>query len=355
MFLNKYNKRRVAFIDKKIKYYSRQAVKYIYILVILTFMLLFVGYLKFKPVFVVKLNGQEIGLVNNNVKVESELNSFLEKPVAPVEVATMDEKPEFELKFAAKGVIQTDEEKVKEVIDNNIEKTYKVYEIKANNNKIAEVASEEEAKQIKEEIEKERGYEVSYNPTLTKKTEFTEKNKAKEITIAKVSEIQEVERKEKVKKREEAERRTREIAMLSRGGSMRTSISADAERKLLSKGLGRPLSTLRYGIGYGGYPGHTGQDILGGGLSIYATGSGIVTTVQDLGNRSYGRYIIIDHGDGVATLYAHCSMLKVTLGQRVTKGQVIGITGNTGRSTGPHLHYEIRLNGRRINPRPYIP
>ena len=95
---------------------------------------------------------------------------------------------------------------------------------------------------------------------------------------------------------------------------------------------------------------HTGTDIPApGGTPIYAAKTGIVTTVNKNENASsYGYYCIISHGNGYATLYAHqCQVPPVTEGQTVSKGQVIGYVGTTGRSTGNHLHYELRVNGVR--------
>ena len=95
---------------------------------------------------------------------------------------------------------------------------------------------------------------------------------------------------------------------------------------------------------------HTGTDIPApGGTPIYAAQDGIVTTVNRNKNASsYGYYCIISHGNGYATLYAHqCQVPPVTEGQTVSKGQVIGYVGTTGRSTGNHLHYELRVNGVR--------
>jgi murein DD-endopeptidase MepM/ murein hydrolase activator NlpD len=64
---------------------------------------------------------------------------------------------------------------------------------------------------------------------------------------------------------------------------------------------------------------------------------------------------MIDHGGGFITLYAHCSKLNVTEGQKVDAGTVIAEVGSTGRSTGPHLHFEVRINGEKENPRSYLP
>jgi len=98
---------------------------------------------------------------------------------------------------------------------------------------------------------------------------------------------------------------------------------------------------------------HTGIDIaVPEGTPVRATASG---TVRFVGNTDgYGLRIEIDHGNGVTTLYAHLSLADVVPGQRVERGQVIGKSGNTGASTGPHLHYEIRQNGKAIDPWPIL-
>ena len=85
------------------------------------------------------------------------------------------------------------------------------------------------------------------------------------------------------------------------------------------------------------------------GTPIYATGNGVVKRAD---NRSsgYGRHIRIDHGFGYISLYAHLSKYNVRRGQRVKRGDIIGYVGNTGRSVGPHLHYEIFKDKKRINP-----
>jgi len=97
------------------------------------------------------------------------------------------------------------------------------------------------------------------------------------------------------------------------------------------------------------------------GKRVLAVKAGTVVTSTALRNsygeyRSYGEYIVIDHHDGTMTLYGHMSpnSRTVSKGDEVTQGQVIGVVGTTGNSTGYHLHFEVRINGRCVNPLPYL-
>lgn len=95
---------------------------------------------------------------------------------------------------------------------------------------------------------------------------------------------------------------------------------------------------------------HSGIDFSGPiGTKIYCTGDGVVETVV-LGNSGYGNYILVDHGYGYKTRYAHLKKALVKKGQKVTRGENIALMGNTGKSTAPHLHYEVIKNNKAINP-----
>ncbi|MBL56502.1 MAG: peptidase M23 [Flavobacteriales bacterium] len=95
---------------------------------------------------------------------------------------------------------------------------------------------------------------------------------------------------------------------------------------------------------------HSGIDFTAKiGTDINATGDGVVTSVK-VSRTGYGKHVIIDHGFGYKTLYAHLSAFKVSKGQKVKRGDIIGKVGNTGTSTGPHLHYEVIRNNKKIDP-----
>ena len=101
--------------------------------------------------------------------------------------------------------------------------------------------------------------------------------------------------------------------------------------------------------------GHSGMDLaVPTGTSVRAALPGTVT-VSTYNQGGYGYYVMIDHGSGLSTLYGHNSQLLARVGQTVEAGDVIALSGSTGRSTGPPLHFEVRINGERTNPRSYLP
>ena len=98
---------------------------------------------------------------------------------------------------------------------------------------------------------------------------------------------------------------------------------------------------------------HTGVDMRGDtGDPVRATATGTVTTAGV--NGGYGKMVEIDHGNGLSTRYGHLSAIDVSVGQSVRIGQTIGKIGSTGRSTGPHLHYETRVDGEAVDPQKYL-
>lgn len=123
-----------------------------------------------------------------------------------------------------------------------------------------------------------------------------------------------------------------------------------------------PLMAPRVSSGYGvrNHPvthavrHHSGIDLAApAGAPIRAIRGGFVIFADSLGH--YGNLVVVDHGDGFVSRYGHCDKLKAHIGQRVTAGQIIATVGQTGRTTGPHLHFEVMLNGKPFDPDRLIP
>ncbi len=141
----------------------------------------------------------------------------------------------------------------------------------------------------------------------------------------------------------------------------RSSKPGDGEDpKIGSGGWFRPVpGAIGSGFGWRTHPilgyrrMHTGVDMRAGhGDAIVAATAGVVILAGWHGG--YGNCVVIDHGGGVTTLYAHQSQINVSVGQSVAGGKVVGYVGSTGMSTGPHLHFEVRLSGKPVNPVPYL-
>ena len=117
---------------------------------------------------------------------------------------------------------------------------------------------------------------------------------------------------------------------------------------------GWPLSLKGFETaGFGEDGGHPGVDIaVPVHTPVLATGRGVVAAAES--DPVYGHYVVVAHGGGMETMYGHNAVLLVERGERITRGQPIAYSGNSGRSTAPHLHYEIRRDGRAIDPAPYL-
>lgn len=137
-------------------------------------------------------------------------------------------------------------------------------------------------------------------------------------------------------------------------GGMRPLSQIPASARNTSSNFIWPVSGGYVSCGFYGYWGHTGMDIAANaGTAVYAAASGTVTKAA-YNSTGYGYHIIINHGGGVETLYGHNSKLYVKVGDWVEQGQLIAAVGRTGRATGPHCHFEIRINGKYMNPANYI-
>lgn len=197
--------------------------------------------------------------------------------------------------------------------------------------------------------------------------EVEEKKKEVETLQAELSESKEVVEEEKAEiaasneetekmideLQEDADRLTQEIQNSGSSSSDSTYLGGEMAWPAPSSGTITSAFGWRIHPIYGYKKLHTGMDIgASSGSAIVAANDG--TVLSSGWNGGYGKCVIVDHGGGVTTLYAHCSSLKVSAGQKVSRGQTIALVGSTGNSTGPHLHFEVRINGEYVNPYPYV-
>jgi len=133
--------------------------------------------------------------------------------------------------------------------------------------------------------------------------------------------------------------------------------SIDEDSRIEGRPIKRGWMSSQYGMRNDPFGGklamHKGVDFAGSeGGDVMATGAGVVSWASE--RSGYGLLVEIDHGGGLKTRYGHAKKILVALGDVVTKGEVIALIGNTGRSTGPHVHYEVLAKDRQVNPRKYI-
>lgn len=214
----------------------------------------------------------------------------------------------------------------------------------------------EEVKLLKQELEDERATVVALKADAdTKMASLEAKRAESQAIIDSISgNISELQKALDAQERAEAAARAEIARLTSNSASSSTPYSGGAFAwPSTSSYITSSYGTRTHPI-TGKVKTHTGLDIgAAHGTDIYAAADGTVL-ISGWNTGGYGNYVVIDHGGGLTTLYAHCSSLVVSAGQRVSKGQVIAKCGSTGMSTGPHLHFEVLKNGAHTNPMPYF-
>ena len=292
--------------------------------------------IKYKPVYKVKLSGEELGYVKNieafGETVKENIVNSNNKNIDSIE---MTKNPEFELKLVDRNET-TNEKEVIEKIEENVDVTYKYYEIALENKKIEQVNTLEEAQELINNIKEEKSEDIDLS-VVEKYTNNEEEVQTKELEIAKNEAQEKIAEIEKQKEIEEEEARIPSVNGI----------------KLAVKPVSGTISS-RYGVSSSlRRSTHTGLDIAApSGTPIKAVSNGTVTSASY--NGAYGNLVKVDHGNGVETWYAHTSKMYVSVGQKISAGDIIAAVGSTGNSTGPHLHLEIRINGQHVNPQNYL-
>lgn len=312
-------------------------------LIIITGFLLILAiiFIKYKPVYEVTIAGEKLGYIE---KVDEFKNLIEEKIINQegeyIENISLIQEPEYSFKLLKRtSNLNTDEiiEKLK-TADTVI--TYKYYEVALNNETKSYVRTLEEAEKVVNEIKKEFSednleLDLQINEKYTESIESVNTNNLEVATASVENAAKEM--------KEENENKSKEEEAIATVNNIKLSVLPVTGR--ITSRFGE-RSSLRRST-------HTGLDIAcTTGTDIKVVSNGTVTFSGKKG--SYGNLIIVDHGNGVETWYGHCSKLYAKVGDKVNAGDVISAVGSTGNSTGPHLHFEIRINGNCVNPQNYV-
>ena len=289
-----------------------------------------------------------IGYTENKGKLQNKINDYVKngdgENVAYVQI---DNMPEYQLCLLKKDIVANDEEIYNKVKEQGIP-YYRYYAILDN--------------------QEEKLYVSNFTEAETIVNQLKEKNSTNVDTIT-IAEKYETELKDFVSTEEAVSKlfiepaKVVQVADTSKSknkassGTVNTSTKISGGKASLGISLIKPVSgiiTSRFAASSRiRSSAHTGLDIATStGTPVVAASSGKVTFSGWKG--SYGKMIVITHSNGVQTYYAHCNALYASVGQTVSQGQKIAAVGSTGNSTGPHLHFEIRINGVAYNPQNYL-
>lgn len=313
---------------KKFKFYTKETTKYLNIVLIAIGFIISIILIKYKPMYEVKISGESIGYIENKQAINETIKNNIEDlNQANIENIELTKKPEYELKLVEKSQEENDDEIIV-ALQKELEITYKYYEIASKDEVIENVEDKETAEKLVNEIKKLSDSEI--NLTINEKTTNSlEEVQIDELEVAKANTIEKL----NIDTTEEISNINGiKIATLPVTGTISSRYGVSSKIR---------VST------------HTGLDIATTtGTPIKVVADGTVTFAAYSG--SYGYLVKVDHGNGVETWYGHTSKMLVKAGQEVKSGDTIALVGSTGNSTGPHLHFEVRINGEHVNPQKYL-
>lgn len=328
---------------KKLLIHTRRSIKLIILISLAVLLILACIASFYKISYSVTINGEMVGYTDNKSKLQTEINDYIEKGesenTAFVQVESL---PEYKVCLLKRDVQASDED-----IFNTIKSAgttyYRYYSINENDEEKLYVANFTEAEDIINQL-KEKNSKNMDNITISEKYE-TQMQDFTTVENA-VSSLY-------VQKPQVTVAKTKTTSV----GSVNTATTIAGGKVSLGISLARPVSGIissRFGARSSiRSSAHTGLDIATStGTPVLAAASGTVTFSGRKG--SYGNLLVITHSNGVQTYYGHCSKLYVSAGTTVTQGQTVAAVGSTGNSTGPHLHFEIRVNGVAYNPQNYL-
>lgn len=297
--------------------------------------------IKYKPVYKISISGQEVGYLSNMDNIEEDIKTQIEESENKnVDSVIIEEEPECELKLVDR-TLETNEEEVLDKIEENTTVTYKYYEIAVDDTVLEKVNTIDEAEEVVNEIKVDNEEKINQEGlVLNIKEQYTQNEEEADTNTLEVAKTSATERMADVIEEAQAKREEQE----------RIDAMPDVNGIKLATIPVTGIITSRYGVSSRiRSSDHTGLDIAAkSGTDIQVVADGVVEFAAY--NGSYGKLVKINHGNGVETWYAHTSKIYVKVGQEVKAGDVIAAVGSTGNSTGPHLHFEIRISERTVDP-----
>ena len=300
-------------------------------------LILAIIFIKYKPVYEVTIAGEKLGYIE---KIEEFKNLIEEKIINQegeyIADVSLIQEPEYKFRLLKRTSNLNEDEVIEKLKTSNTVITYKYYEVALNNETKSYVKTLEEAEKVVNEIKEEFAEDnlelnLQINEKYTESIENVDTNSLEVATANVESGAKEI---KENKENEDA------LAIVN---NIKLSVLPVTGRITSRYG---ERSSLRRST-------HTGLDIAcTTGTDIKVVSNGTVTFSGKKG--SYGNLVIVDHGNGVETWYGHCSKLYSNVGDTVEAGSIIAAVGSTGNSTGPHLHFEIRINGECVNPQNYV-
>lgn len=332
---------------KQILVFARKSMKLTILIAVSVFLIICAVALFFKPIYAVTINGEAVGYSKDKSKLQARINKYIETGEggenSNIAFVQIDNMPEYKMCLLKRNIVTNDDEIFEKIKQSGVV-YYKYYAIMEGEEEKAYVSDFAKAEEIVNQLKAKDSNNIDkisilemYDVDLV---EFAEV----EATVASLYQKKVVVVQQPVKKKVST-------------GKVNTSSTISNKKVALNINLIRPISgtiTSRFGaVSSRRVNKHTGLDIAAStGTKIKAAAGGTVTFSGYKG--SYGYMIVINHGNGVETYYAHCSKLYASVGQQVNQGDVIAAVGNTGNSTGPHLHLEVRVNGVAYNPQNYV-
>lgn len=326
-------------IVKKVEILLRTCIKLISLVTLAAIIIIAVIAIVYKPIYKVTFNGQEVGYSENKSKLQNKINEYIKtgdsENVAFVEIEAL---PKYEICLLKRG-IQTNDDEIYEMVKATGTAYYRFYALTENSEEKLYVSTLEQAEAVIDKLKEKKSANKDKLGIIEKyQTELKELS-TEEVAIEKLY------------------KEAPKVTYYASTGVASSSKGMNTTAQVIDLGLSlvRPTSgilTSRFGSRWGRL--HSGIDIgAPNGTAIVAAAGGTVTYAGYSGN-GYGNHFIITHGNGVQTLYAHCTDLYVTAGQTVSQGQLVATVGSTGNSTGNHLHFEVRINGVAQNPQNYV-